>query len=239
MTSPYGMEMVDSCVTCRLRADRVFCDMPVSTLKTFDEMKFTTAYPPDAILFLEGQEPRGIFVICAGSVKISVSAPKGKTIILKLAEPGEVLGLSAAISGNPYEVTAVTVNPCQVIFVKREDFLRLLKDDPNVCFKVAEQLSQRYLTVCKAVRSMSLSHSASGKLARLLLEWSSKHGESNPQSRLKLSLTREEIAQMIGTSRETVSRILADLKRHQIVDSRGSHLLIRNHAALRDLADDN
>ena len=240
MISPYGMDIVESCVNCRLRAERIFCDLPVSALQAFEEIKYTTAYPEDAVLFVERQDPRGIFVICKGTVKLSVSAPNGKTMIVKIAEPGEVLGLSATVSGKPYEVTAVTIDPCQVNFVKREDFLRFLKNDVQVCFKVAEQLSEKYHNVCNEIRALGLSHSAAEKLAKLLLEWSIKSGESSkPEPRVKLRLTHEEIAQMIGTSRETVTRLLADLKKHQILITRGSTLVIRNQAALRELASQN
>jgi CRP/FNR family transcriptional regulator, cyclic AMP receptor protein len=240
MISPYGMEIVDSCLTCKLRADRIFCNLPVPALQAFESIKFTTAYPEEAVLFVENQQPRGIFVICKGSVKLTVSAPNGKTMIVKIAEAGEVLGLSATISGKPYQVSAVTIDPCQINFVKREDFLRFLKNDVNVCFKVAEQLSEKYHTVCSEVRSLGLSHSAAEKLAKLLLEWSAKNGEaSKPEPRVKLRLTHEEIAQMIGTSRETVTRLLTDLKKHQILNTRGSTLVIRNQTALRALANQN
>ena len=240
MLSPYGMEIVESCLTCKLRADRIFCDLPASALQTFESIKYATAYPQGAVLFVEGQMPRGIFVLCKGSVKLSINSPNGRTMIVKLAEPGEVLGLSATISGKPYEVTAETIDPCQVNFVKRDDFLRFLKDDVEACFKVAEQLSDKYHTACQEVRSLGLSHSASEKLANLLLEWSCKNGESaKAEPRLKLRLTHEEIAQMIGTSRETVTRLFAEMKRRQIVQSKGSTLLIRNTAALRKIANHN
>jgi len=240
MLSPYGMEIVESCLTCRLRADRIFCNLPATALQTFENIKYATAYPQGAVLFVEGQMPRGIFVLCKGSVKLSINSPNGRTMIVKLAEPGEVLGLSASISGKPYEVTAETIDPCQVNFVKRDDFLRFLKEDVEACFKVAEQLSEKYHNACEEVRSLGLSHSAAEKLANLLLEWSTKNGESaKSEPRLKLRLTHEEIAQMIGTSRETVTRLFADLKKHQIVQSKGSTLVIRNTAALRQIANHN
>jgi CRP/FNR family transcriptional regulator, cyclic AMP receptor protein len=240
MLSPYGMEIVESCLTCKLRADRIFCDLPASALQTFEGIRDATAYPQGAVLFVEGQMPRGIFVLCKGTVKLSINSPNSRTMIVKLAEPGEVLGLSATISGKPYEVTAETIDPCQVNFVKRDDFLRFLKDDVEACFKVAEQLSEKYHNACQEVRTLGLSHSAAEKLATLLLEWSSKNGESSKaEPRLKLRLTHEEIAQMIGTSRETVTRLFADMKRRQIVQSKGSTLLIRNTGALREIANHN
>jgi len=159
---------------------------------------------------------------------------------MKIARAGEVLGLSAALSGRPYEMTAVTLDPCQVNFIRRDDFLRFLKDDVQVCLKVAEQLSEKYNAVCKEVRSLGLSHSAAEKLANLLLEWSSGHEDpSKPEPRVKLRLTHEEIGQMIGTSRETVTRLLADLKKQQILNVRGSTLVIRDQAALREMANRN
>jgi CRP/FNR family transcriptional regulator len=148
--------------------------------------------------------------------------------------------LSATISGKPYEVTAETIDPCQVNFVKRDDFLRFLKDDVEACFKVAEQLGEKYHNACKEVRALGLSHSAAEKLATLLLEWSSKNAAAGKlELRLKLRLTHEEIAQMIGTSRETVTRLFAELKKRQIVQSKGSTLVIRNTGALRDMANHN
>ena len=240
MPSPYGMEIVESCLTCKLRAKRSFCDLPPAALQAFEGIKYATAYPQGAVLFVQGQMPRGIFVLCKGSVKLAINSPSGRTVIVKLAEPGEVLGLSATISGKPYEVTAETIDPCQVNFVKRDDFLRFLKDDVEACFKVAEQLSGKYHDACNEVRSLGLSHSAHEKLANLLLEWSSKKGEAaKPEPWLKLRLTHEEIANMIGTSRETVTRLLAEMKKRQIVESRGSTLVIRNTAALRKMANHN
>jgi len=219
-----------------MRADHIFCDLPAAALQSFENIKYATAYPKGAVLFVEGQSPRGILVLCKGRVKLSICSPDGKTLILKIAEPGEVLGLSASVSGKPYELTAETVDPCQINFVKREDFLRFLRENAEACLRVAEQLSEKYNSACREIRSLGLSHSAAEKLAKLLLEWSAKNGEAaKAEPRVKLALTHEEIAQMIGTSRETVTRLFADLKKRQIVQSKGSTLLIRNKAALKAL----
>jgi CRP/FNR family transcriptional regulator len=216
-----------------MREEKIFCNLSNGALHALESIKYTTAYPKGAVLFVEGQAPRGIFLLCKGRVKMSICSSDGKTLILKIAEPGEVLGLSATVSGKPYELTAETLDPCQVNFVKREDFLRYLKDHNEVCLRVAEQLSDKYNTACHEIRSLGLSHSAAEKLAKLLLEWSEKNG--GPGGRVKLTLTHEEIAQMIGTSRETVTRLFADFKKRQLIQLRGSTLVIRNRAALETL----
>ena len=235
--TPYGLDIIENCLTCKMRAEHIFCDLPAAALQSFENIKYATAYPKGAVLFVEGQSPRGIFVLCKGRVKLSICSTDGKTLILKIAEPGEVLGLSATVSGKPYELTAETVDPCQVNFVKREDFLRFLREHSDACLRVAEQLSDKYNSACREIRSLGLSHSAGEKLAKLLLEWSAKNGEAaKAEPRVKLALTHEEIAQMIGTSRETVTRLFADLKKRQIVQAKGSTLLIRNKAALKAMA---
>jgi CRP/FNR family transcriptional regulator, cyclic AMP receptor protein len=240
MFSPYGMDLVENCLTCKLRADRIFCSLSAPTLQAFENIKFTSAYPAGAVLFVEGELPRGIFVLCKGRVKLSIGASNGKTLIVKIAEPGELLGASATVSGKPYEMTGQTIDPCQISFVKRDDFLTFLRQNTDACFKLAEQLSEKYHNACKEVRWLGLSHSAAEKLARLLLEWSSKKRDGlRSETRIKVGLTHEEIAQMIGTSRETVSRLFAEMKRRQILQVDGATLVIRNQAALRALIDTN
>lgn len=237
MLSPYGIEINESCLTCKVRAEQIFSDLPPAALHSLDSITYLTAYAKGAVLFAEGQVPRGIFLLCKGRVKLSICASDGKTLMLKIAEPGEVLGLSAAVSGQAYELTAETIDPCHVNFVKRDDFLRFLGEYSEACFRVAEQLSEKYNVACHEVRSLGLSHSAAEKLAKLLIDWSSKDGEAQKlQPSLQISLTHEEIAQMIGTSRETVTRIFAELRKREIVLTKGSVVVIRNKAALQSLA---
>src|ERR1700748_3652133 len=131
-----------------MRGGHIFCDPPPAPLQSFESIKYATAYPKGAVLFVEGQMPRGIFVLCKGRVKLSICSTDGKTLILKIAEPGEVLGLSATVSGKAYELTAETVDPCQVNFVKREDFLRFLKEHGEACLRVAGQLSGKNKSAC-------------------------------------------------------------------------------------------
>jgi CRP/FNR family transcriptional regulator, cyclic AMP receptor protein len=236
MRSPYGFGLIESCLSCKLRGDHTFCDLSASALQQFETIKHATIYPADAVLFVEGQAPRGIFVVCKGRVKVSFSSMDGKTLILRIAEAGEVLGISSSVSGKPYQLTAETLDPCQISFVKHDDFMQFMKEHSDVCLRVAEELSNKYHSACRELRSHGLSNSA-GKLAKLLLEWSTKNGESTKaEPRVTLGLTHEEIGQMIGASRETVTRLFAKMKKRQIVQFKGSTLVIRDNAALKALA---
>ena len=154
-----------------------------------------------------------------------------------MTEPGEVLGLSATVSGQPYGLTAETMEPCQANFVKRDDFLRFLKEFPQACLKVVEKLNEKYDAAWQVVRSLGLSHSAEEKLAKLLVEWGSKNNEwAKQEPRITLAITHDEIAQMIGSSRETVTRAFADLRKRQIALVKGATLVIRDKAALKQIA---
>ena len=236
MHSPYGLEVNDSCVECKVRSADHFCSFDTDLLKSFEALKYATVFPKGAVLFVEGQSPRGVFMLCSGRIKLTTCSMDGKALITRIAESGEVLGLSAAVSGAPYMVTAETLVPSQVNFIRREDFLRFLKENGKACLRVAEHLSNNYHSAFDQVRSLGLSHSASEKLAKLMLEWCTRSGnETEKGISLKMTLTHEEIAQLIGSSRETVTRLLGHFKTKQLIDIRGSTMIVRNKAMLMDL----
>src|SRR5271166_3724722 len=106
MRTPYGLNILDNCLTCPMREENLFCNLPAAAVQRLNEIKSTAVYPKSAMLFIEGQQPRGIFVLCAGKAKLSTSSAEGRTVITKISEAGDVLGLSATMSNRPYEVTA-------------------------------------------------------------------------------------------------------------------------------------
>ena len=235
MSTPYGLQITENCVICKLRHSGFFCDLPKQSVEDLDKIKYASAFPPGAVLFVEGQLPRGVYIICSGRVKLTTTSRDGKTLILRIAEAGEVLGLHGTVSEKPHDLTAETLQPCQLDFVKRDDFLKFLQSHPDACLHAAQHLSQDCQSAYEMIRSLGLSHSVSEKLARLLLEWASGGEETKEGIRIKIALTHEEIAQLIGTSRETVTRVLGEFREKQFAQLRGSTLLIRNKAALEKL----
>ena len=236
MPSPYNLEVEYNCSECRVRAERLFCNMSTSTVTALDTVKFTGLYPKGSLLFVEGEDPRGVFILCSGRAKLTTSSTEGKTLIVKIAEPGEVLGASATILGKPYEVSAETIEPSQINFVRREDFVGFLNAYPEACMHTAQQLSEKYHSAQREIRSLGLSQTTSEKLARLLLNWCDRTGEETTRGvRLKVLLTHEEIAQMIGTTRETVTRLLSDFKRKKIIEVKGSSFFVTNKPQLEHM----
>src|SRR5215475_7112306 len=236
MRGPYGFEPSENCENCGLRKEDFFCQINPAALKDFNAARMSATYPAGAVLFIEKQDPRGVFVLCAGEVKLSISSSAGKTLILRIAKPGEILGLMAALANTPYEVTAETLHPCQVAFVRRDDFLQLLAKHHELCEGAVRQLTSLYNGACEQLRTVGLSASASEKLARLILEWSASGKTTKDGTQVTVPLTHQEIAEFLGTTRETVTRTLSDFKTKNLVTLQGSTLTIANRAGLESIS---
>jgi CRP/FNR family transcriptional regulator, cyclic AMP receptor protein len=235
MRAPYGLTILDNCVTCPVREEHLFCNLPLAAVQKLNEIKSTAVYPKSAMLFIEGQQPRGVFVLCTGKAKLSTSSSEGKTIITKISDAGDVLGLNATISNHPYEVTAEMMEPGQANFIARDALLQFLRENGEVALRVAQQLSRNYYTAYEEIRTLGLASSPAEKFAKLLLSWDSGKENANGPFQVKVTLTHEEIAEMIGTTRETVSRLFSDFKKKQLLQVKGSTLVIRNKPALEKM----
>ena len=235
MRAPYGLEIIESCITCPHREDRLFCNLPPAAVQRLSTITFASSYPKGATLFVEGQTGRGVFILCSGQVKLSTSSIDGKTLIVRLSEPGEVLGLPATVTGTAYELTAEVVEPTQANFISRQDFLSFLREYGDVALRVAQQLGETYHGAIAEMRTIGLSHSAGEKLARFILDLIPDRKSGKEAIKAKLTFTHEQIAQMIGTSRETVSRTFADFRKKNLLIVNGSTLTVKDRSGLERL----
>ena len=230
MPTPYNLKIIENCLSCAHRQETLFCDLPQAEVEALAAITSPAMYPPGATLFVEGQAPRGVFILCSGKIKLSTTSADGRTLILRIAEPGDVLGLPATITGKPYELTADIIEPSQANFISRVDFLKFLRTHGDATLRVAQQLGETYHAAIGEMRMIGLSHSAEEKLAKFLLERSGAVGESGDQVRFTMRLTHEEIGQIIGSTRETVSRTFADLKRKGLVQVKGATVIVKRDA---------
>jgi CRP/FNR family transcriptional regulator len=214
---------------CGENSDFSFSD---ECLAELDRISHAIQYPAGTIVFVEGQTSRGVYVLTSGLVKLTTTNRAGRTFIMKLANSGVILGLHEAITGRPCELTAEVVDPSQLAFIHRDDFARFLGRHGDACLQVAMQLSQECQSAYELVRSIGLSHTVTEKLARLILQWSKDSAVNEGTLRVRLVLTHEELAQLIGSTRETVTRILSEFKKNQILEVAGCSLLIHDRAAL-------
>jgi CRP/FNR family transcriptional regulator len=178
-----------------------------------------------------------VFVLCEGRVKLSTNSADGKAIIVRVAEPGEIVGLPGALSGKPYELTAEAREPVQANFIPRDAFLSFLREHGEAALRVAEIMSDIYHSTLLEVRYLGFSGSTAEKLARFLLDLPATLAQNNGHVRAALTLTHKEIGEMIGASRETVTRLFAHFKRERLIEVHGSTLLITNRPNLHKLLD--
>ncbi len=231
MGLPRRFAIPNDCLSCTLRHNSDFCNLPQPLMSEFNGMGHLTLYPSNATLMTEGQIPRGVYIACSGRAKLSVVARDGKTIILKIAGDRQVLGLSAVVSGRPSPITVTTIELCQIKFVERDSFLRLIESDSHAALACATMLAREVTTSFDDVYELLLARSSTEKL----LSWVS--GEPrNWGLRISTEFTHEEIAQMIGSSRETVTRLLSDMKRKDLIRLEGATLVIPNRIALQAIA---
>jgi CRP/FNR family transcriptional regulator, cyclic AMP receptor protein len=230
MNSPYGLP-----ADCHLRSEDFLCALSPESLGAFNHIKHGVVFPEGAVIFVEGETPRGVFMLCQGQAKLSTTSRDGKTFILRIAKPGEVLGLHSVVTDKPYDATVETMQPCQLNFVNREDFLRFLKEHGDACLQAAQQISRECLDAYEVVRSIGMSHSVSRRVAKFLLASATDGQVKKGVVRVKLVLTHEEIAQIMGASRESISRILSEFRKKEIVELKRSTLTIHNKPALERL----
>ena len=165
--SPYNLPVIESCFGCPSREDCVFCHLPQSALSHLNSIRQMSVYPRGAVLFVEGESPRGLFILCSGQARLTANSGDGKSITLRLVKRGEVLGLSSVVANTPFRASAETSRPSQVSFIPRLQFLQLLRASPDAAMGAAKHLSMelhkawdqtRHMPVASAESRYGVSH---------------------------------------------------------------------------------
>lgn len=193
-------------------------------------------HPKGSVLFAEGQHSLGVFILYSGRVKLFTSSPSGKTLILRFANPSEILGLAGALSGKPHEAWAETTQPARIGFITRERFIRAMGCQSELVIQVANLLAESYLSVIVRMRKIGLFCSAKQKLAVFLLDWFESNRALNDNDGAPFTFTHEEIAQVIGSTRETVTRTLAVFEETRLIRWKASNLVLMDRSALEKSA---
>lgn len=233
MSAARPLEIVESChersdQPVRKKGD--ICSEVVSRLAAF---AVPVHHPKRASLFAEGEPSRGIFILYSGRVKLSTTSADGKCVILRFADPGEILGLAGTISGQPYEAWAEAIQPTKAGFVERENLLHQMRHQGELALQLAMQLGESYCSAVAGVRVMGQSRTASQKLATFLLDWCKSNFPFHDEAGARLTLTHEEIGQVVGLSRETVTRLLSGFRKKRLIRWTGGDLVLTDRAALQ------
>ncbi len=225
-----------NCVNCAHAGKHAFCNLDKDARAFLESNSIAMEYQRGNVLFREGDQCSAVFVLCSGRVKISATSREGRTLIMRIAGAGDVLGMSAALAKDEYEVTAEAMEPCRVRLLHVQHLTQMLCDFPEVSMGAAKVLAQDYRAAFDEVRLITLPGSPAGRLARLILDFAADARRKGPSACVTMPLTHEELASMTATTRETVTRTLGRFRKEKLIATRGVVLTVLQPKALEQLS---
>lgn len=226
-----------SCLNCSQRNQHAFCHLGEDAMAFLESVSISAECPRGATFFRQGDRCDAVYVLCSGRVKLSTTSSEGRTMILRIADPGYVLGLSAILSEGIHEVTVEALEPCQVKVINRRPLLEMLERYGDAGMGAARALASECSSGFDEVRRIGLPASPAGRVARLLLDWTAEKSRTHKAKvSVAMPLTHEELASMTATSRETVTRTLSRFRRDNLITIKGISLTVLQPAALEQLS---
>ena len=205
-----------------------------SLLSAIRMSKMSSLHGRGRILFAEGEAARGIYILRTGRATVSISSCEGRLVMLRLARAGDVLGLNSVLRDGSYETTVKTLEPCRTDFIPRAELMEVMQRSHTVAQVILNILSRELTELTDRAKLLLLPQTVRGRLAKLLLEWT--NGNCSRTVRLDKVFTHEEIAQMVCSSRETVTRLLTNLSKQQVIRVTTDSILICDRIALENIA---
>lgn len=222
---------------CLSEGRAISCFLPRTALGTLLGLCQRMRCPSQTTLFRQGELPTGVWILVSGAASLRAGTPEGKSLVLRHARCCEVLGVNSLILGSPYPVSAEAHAGSEIVFLSASSFVSFLKRHPEASAWLARQLSMELNEAWMHASRVAMGGTAERKLVAFLLLWAEVHGIETKEGVLApLNMTRQEIGENIGTSRETVSRILGDLARRGLIHLRRASVILVAPDQLRDLS---
>jgi CRP/FNR family transcriptional regulator len=222
------------CKDCDLTVPNSICLLPEDLRASLDTLKTTGTYAKGDVVFHEGGRSHSVFLVCEGSVKLTTASADGKVLLLKFAGPGDILGIADVIRNTPFGCSAVAADETVLGVIPSDTFLRFIRTFPDAGVRLTEVLSAQYKAAQRETRFLAFGGTSLARLAHLLLEWAAERGVSTPEGiRIPSRATQTELAQAIGATRETVTRILGQLIRDGVLSRSADAIVIRDEGSLR------
>lgn len=227
------MRVVD--IQAALQHVPLFSDLDESELAALAELCKVRSFPKGNVIFYEEDPGTSCYIVLSGKVKIVVTADDGREHILGMLGPNDFFGEMSLIDGEPRSASALAVEDSQLLVVSRDEFLKLLRGSPDLTLKLLVALSLRLRAADRNMESLAFL-SAPGRVARLILELGERQGRNEgPDLVVEHTMTRQELASLAGTSRETLTRVIMDYQDRGFIELDKNRLVIKNAAKLREL----
>ncbi|HEX6827650.1 MAG TPA: Crp/Fnr family transcriptional regulator [Burkholderiales bacterium] len=202
----------------------MFASMPPEQIALLANVTVTRQYPRGMLVLSEGAEADSLYCILSGSVKVTISDEEGEEVILSILKGGEYFGEMAVIDEHPRSANIVTLEPCEMLVVEKREFLKNLAANFELTLQVMRGLTRRLREADKRIESLALVN-VYGRVAQMLVEVSEQAGTARMVNK---KLTRQDIARMVGASREMVSRVLHDLAEGDYIRMDGRRIMLRD-----------
>lgn len=226
---------MSKCLNCPHAGKHPFCNLGPESRVFLEANSISMEYPAGSILFREGDRTTAVFVMCSGRVKVSATSKDGRTMILRIADAGDVLGMSAALTDGECEVTTEAMEPCRIRVLHLKHLTSMLQQFSDANMGAAKALAEDYRAAFNEARLIGLPSSPAGRVARLILDWADD-ARKNSSAFITMSMTHEEVASMTATTRETVTRTLSRFRKEKIISTRGVALTVLQPLALERLS---
>lgn len=216
-----------NCATCNSRLHSVFSVIEPEHLSELNAHKSCNTYKKGQIIFSQNGLPLGLFCVNNGKIKLSTSGPDGKEQILRLVKGGDILGYRALISNDRYHCNAIALEDCSICVVDKTYFMKLAMDNQSLCRAIFKKISDDLKKAEEHIVSLSQKN-VRERMAEALLFFKATYGYEADNQTLAVQLSREEIADFVGTSTESAIRLLSEFNNDKIIELVGKKIKIVN-----------
>ena len=237
MTIIMDKESICSLCHCHIKENALFTGLNARQLDAFKDVVVISSHRKREVIFMEGDECGGLYIIRTGRVKILRSSSQGKEQIIKILKPGDLLGFEVFYDGRVYKNTAVAMEECELCYIDKNIFFQILEKEPSVAKKFILAMGEELNHAYERIGNLGLLN-AREKLAHLLFTLANEYGvKSDGGVKLNLTLSRLEIAELLGITQETSIRLLKSFKEDGILDIRRKEIIIKSLGKLRQLGE--
>ena len=209
-----------------LRRVPLFAGLSDEEFRELETIFQPRAYRKNQVIFVEEETGEYMYVVIAGKVKASKTSATGKETILAIHQPGDFFGEMSLLDGKTSPATVSAMEDCKIAIISRADFQRLLMCNERVVSQIIQVLCSRLRSVWNQVQSLSYSN-ADSRIRAGVLQLARRHGINDARGILiNLKITHDELAKMVGTSRETVTRTLTDLQKQGIIKMADRRIIV-------------
>ena len=225
-----------NCDECGVKDRSFFSRLCGKSVHELARNKTCTIYKKNQVIFHEGTRPLGVFCINSGKVKIYKTGSEGKDQIIRIMQGGDLMGYRAMLSEEPYPVSAETLEEANICFVPKSDFLEVLKDDPDLNASLLRSMSKEMGLMADSITNLAQKPVRERLAGALLMLQETYSKDTDEDELIEINLTREDLANIVGTATETLIRLLHDFKAENLIETQGRKIRVTEPKKLLKVA---